>query len=250
MFLRLVVPMVTCLLLVNCVTKYRAENEQLTEVPLDIPPDSWLVHLKKNYIEEIPNNVFINLTHCVQLLLHYNSIKTIGLPAFRGLVALETLHLGRNQISEIHQEFWTDLKRLEVLHLWRNLIKDIPDRGFQGLDSLQNLNLNKNQLTLILKNAFFGLTRLLFLQLHSNNIHTIEPGAFSHFTTNLHTNILVVNNPNIAIHRSQFQSPVNDSRFCRDWTQKGLICHVDICWEISGNCTAERGSCEVPGPGE
>ncbi|XP_046560373.1 toll-like receptor 2 [Haliotis rubra] len=106
---------VTCSSLASgCYTSYSAayqgkvtncQNQNLTQVPSDLPKDIVVLDLQDNLLISIPNNSFSTLRKLRFLFLSHNPLKTLQREAFKGLDKLETLEmscgtlsLGRNNV--------------------------------------------------------------------------------------------------------------------------------------------------------
>ena len=177
---------------------YCAENQGLTEVPADIPPNVWNIFLQDNEISVIQTGIFSNFTKCLKLDLDNNKIaelkpemfdgleslwelklsnngmRVIEPGAFLPLVSLVDLWLNRNNISEAHDEVWAGLVSLQKLYLVGNRIKvpkSLPVKLWQ-------LSLQDNEITSIQPGIFSNLTQCQRLNLDNNMITELRPGMF------------------------------------------------------------------------
>ena len=51
---------------ITVTNEYIRNHANLTEVPLDIPPDTTKISLRINHIPELPDGVFSHLEYCVE----------------------------------------------------------------------------------------------------------------------------------------------------------------------------------------
>ena len=113
------------------------------------------LHLDRNDLESLPDDVFDGLDGLRRLRLNDNDLATLPKGAFDGLDGLRRLYLNDNDLD------------------------DLPDGAFDHLESLRRLRLNDNDLSELPDGVFDGLTGLRELWLHSN------PGAPFNLTAEL-----------------------------------------------------------------
>ncbi|XP_004524723.1 slit homolog 2 protein isoform X1 [Ceratitis capitata] len=178
---------------VNFAVLLDALNTYAKEKPID------LLYINNSTINELPNNVFENLSvHNVQL--SSCQITKINDDAFRGQeTVLRNLNLQDNLLTEVPMQAMKSLSKLNLLDLSKNSITFIPNGAFSSLSKLSTLKLNDNNVTLdvaafgglegCLKNlnlkgtrqrripeSIRGLKSLAFLDLSLNGIKEL-PGA-------------------------------------------------------------------------
>ena len=153
-------------------------GEGITEVPSDIPAQTYAIHLRWNQIEVIGENSFSNLRMCFVLDLRQNRIHTIEDGALDDLVSLKRLQLDDNAIEELRQDVFVGLINCMYLTLDTNNIHTIHRGALDGLQSLTELILTRNKLTILRSHTFTRLTKLRRLWLQINEIKTIEPECF------------------------------------------------------------------------
>eukprot|EP00102_Acyrthosiphon_pisum_P022725 XP_016659935.1 PREDICTED: leucine-rich repeat-containing protein 24-like [Acyrthosiphon pisum] len=78
---------------VNCYFK------ELDRIPDRIPPDTELLFLNENKVENIRTGVFNNLTSLETLTLDHNKIHKLDLEMFKGLIKLDSLQLDHNPLT-------------------------------------------------------------------------------------------------------------------------------------------------------
>ena len=66
--------------------EYYVPNNDLTSVPVDIPPETTSVDLSHNRITNLTSGVFRNLSRCTNLELSYNRISHLEFGSFSGLI--------------------------------------------------------------------------------------------------------------------------------------------------------------------
>ena len=158
--------------------RYYTEDDQLSEIPTDIPPNVVDVEIHGRQISTIRANVFCNLSQCATLYIG-NNLSKIEPGAFNGLTALTSLSLYKNERERLHFNMFSDINSCKELYLGRNKINEIEPGAFNGLNALTNLLLGGNRLERLSVNMFLGLKNCEELNLGSNEIHEIEPRAFN-----------------------------------------------------------------------
>ncbi|XP_050338770.1 leucine-rich repeat and fibronectin type-III domain-containing protein 2 [Bactrocera neohumeralis] len=119
-----------------------------TQKPID------LLYINNSTINELPNNIFQNLSvHNVQL--SSCQIRKIQNGAFNGQ---ETM--------------------LKNLNLQDNLLTEVPTKAINSLNKLSLLDLSKNRITFVSNSSFSSLKILSTLKLNDNNV-TLDVAAFS-----------------------------------------------------------------------
>ncbi|XP_054623703.1 leucine-rich repeat-containing protein 3B [Dunckerocampus dactyliophorus] len=89
----------------------RCSNQQLTEIPQDIPNDTRRVYLDFNLLTSVPANAFIGLSHLVELDLSHNDISQLEPGAFRGLgSSLQFLDLSANKLVHFNPDSFEGLR--------------------------------------------------------------------------------------------------------------------------------------------
>ncbi len=149
--------------------------QNLTQVPMDIPPDAVKVVLFCNSFTSVPAGVFSYLVQCTCLELYENQIYLVDKQAFKGMTSLLELYLYRNRIPAIGPGTFGDLKFLEILYLWGNTLSSIESGIFSQVHKLKTLLLNKNQISHIEDGAFDYLFSLEILDLAKNRLTTLSP---------------------------------------------------------------------------
>ncbi|XP_018796386.1 PREDICTED: leucine-rich repeat-containing protein let-4 isoform X3 [Bactrocera latifrons] len=119
-----------------------------TQKPID------LLYINNSTINELPNNIFQNLSvHNVQL--SSCQIRKIQNGAFNGQ---ETM--------------------LKNLNLQDNLLTEVPTKAINSLNKLNLIDLSKNRITFVSNSSFSSLKKLSTLKLNDNNV-TLDVAAFS-----------------------------------------------------------------------
>lgn len=113
-----------------------------------------LLYINNSTINELPNNIFVNLSvHNVQL--SSCQISKIQNGAFHGQ---ETV--------------------LKNLNLQDNLLTEVPVKAIKSLSKLNLLDLSKNRITFVSNGSFSSLKKISTLKLNDNSV-TLDVGAFS-----------------------------------------------------------------------
>ncbi|KAM4632629.1 protein flightless-1 homolog isoform 2-T2 [Discoglossus pictus] len=146
-------------------------NNQLTECPreLENAKNMLVLNLSHNSIDQIPNQLFINLTDLLYLDLSDNKLDSLP-PQMRRLVHLQSLSLNNNPLMHAQLRQLTAMTALQTLHL-RNTQRtqsNIPT-SLEGLISLSDVDLSMNDLTRV-PECLYTLVNLKRLNLSSNQI--------------------------------------------------------------------------------
>ncbi|KAK6166303.1 hypothetical protein SNE40_023032 [Patella caerulea] len=161
----------------NCVCRQLTidcTNNSLKAVPPNIPPNTTILILKDNNIEEIPDYIF-NQTSLVSLDISNNNISYLSRNSFYGLETLITLKLQHNRMDftvSYPDDVFKPLVNLKNLDLSSNLVlstinESYPNRALRHLKSLQELNIDGIP-NLNLGEGFSNLTNLLHLNFSGN----------------------------------------------------------------------------------
>nr|XP_056722154.1 protein flightless-1 homolog [Euleptes europaea] len=144
---------------------------QLTECPreLENAKNMLVLNLKQNSIDNIPNQLFINLTDLLYLDLSDNKLESLP-PQMRRLVHLQTLILNNNPLMHAQLRQLPAMIALQTLHL-RNTQRtqsNLPT-SLDGLTNLTDVDLSCNDLSRI-PECLYTLANLRRLNLSSNQI--------------------------------------------------------------------------------
>ncbi|XP_008854140.1 platelet glycoprotein Ib alpha chain [Nannospalax galili] len=184
---------VTSQLEVNC------ENQKLTALPTDLPVDTGILHLSKNYLVTFSTASLVRFPRLTQLYLDeceltslqtpeplplletldlsHNKLKS--LPSLgRALPALTTLDISFNQLTSLAPGALEGLSQLHELYLQNNNLMMLPPRLLMPTPRLRKLNLASNKLGELPPGLLEGLDELDTLYLQGNQLRTIPKGFF------------------------------------------------------------------------
>ena len=177
--------------------KYIKWDNELTEIPTNIPPEVVMVEILSGQITTIRANAFRNLSQCISLYVG-NKISEIEPGAFDGLTALANLSLGY-RLERLYINMFSGISSCEKLFLEHNKITEIERGSFSKLNNVDTLYLNSNNLTTLKAGTFQGLLSARTLILENNTIKFIEEDAFIGLKTieklDLSRNLLKILNP-------------------------------------------------------
>lgn len=160
---------------INC------SNQELTQVPKNIPNNVYEIDLSYNNITSLDNDVFSNLPELYKINLANNAIEDIEKSAFQGSLGIRIIDLTNNSLTQLVSDVFNESPKLEQLWLGGNPI-EMPNIGHfldqkeLRLLDLENCNLTNGDLqldlftpllvlkTLNLRNNFFeGVSVYFFL---------------------------------------------------------------------------------------
>ncbi|KAL7872080.1 hypothetical protein SRHO_G00070630 [Serrasalmus rhombeus] len=159
-------------------TEVNCYKRRLQHFPPTFPPDTWIIKMGENLLQELPADILTSLPKIESVNLDRNSIKSINPQAFSGASRLMLLNLYGNQLTTLPTKGFKDLLNLRFLMLGHNQISTVKPDMFTGMRNLSDLDLPMNSLTMLLPNAFKPLIALKVLDLALNHIQRISPKAF------------------------------------------------------------------------
>ena len=163
---------------------YRKWNQNLTEIPNDIPADALKIDIADNDITTVRANVFAHLTQCKSLHLGTNGISEIEPGAFNGLTALTNFEIWTSELERLFANMFSNLKNCRNMRIQLLRITEVEPGSFNGLTSLTHLYLSWNDRFNVLRAGMFhGLIAIHALSVNHNGMHTIEDGTFANLKT-------------------------------------------------------------------
>ncbi|CAJ0915080.1 unnamed protein product [Ranitomeya imitator] len=148
---------------------------QLTECPreLENAKNMLVLNLSHNSIDNIPNQLFINLTDILYLDLSDNKLDSLP-PQMRRLVHLQTLILNNNPLMHAQLRQLPAMVALQTLHVknTQRTQSNLPT-SLEGLLNLADVDLSMNDLTRV-PECLYTLANLKRLNLSSNQISELS----------------------------------------------------------------------------
>ncbi|KAM4697985.1 protein flightless-1 homolog [Rhinophrynus dorsalis] len=148
---------------------------QLTECPreLENAKNMLVLNLSHNSIDNIPNQLFINLTDLLYLDLSDNKLDSLP-PQMRRLVHLQTLILNNNPLMHAQLRQLPAMVALQTLHLrnTQRIQSNLPT-SLEGLTYLSDVDLSMNDLSRV-PECLYTLVNLKRLNLCSNQISELS----------------------------------------------------------------------------
>eukprot|EP00057_Strongylocentrotus_purpuratus_P011422 XP_011665896.1 PREDICTED: LOW QUALITY PROTEIN: leucine-rich repeat and immunoglobulin-like domain-containing nogo receptor-interacting protein 3 [Strongylocentrotus purpuratus] len=161
-------------------------GRDLTSIPSSLPPDTQILRLEFNRIENISATDFSRMVNLKRLTLYNNMISFIDTNAFQYQQDLEVLNLKYNRIRFIHCQTFRNTQKLVELSLDNNLLQSIENDTFNGLVKLNELEIDGNPLQSLPEGIFNGLTNLRLLDI-SNVVFEVIPSNLFDGLTSLET---------------------------------------------------------------
>ncbi|XP_044286411.1 podocan isoform X2 [Varanus komodoensis] len=172
----------------------------LKNVPKNLPPALYKLHLKNNKLEKIPKGAFSELSGLRELYLQNNKLTNEGMDneTFWKLSSLEYLDLSSNNLSQIPSGL---PRNIVLLHLEKNAIKSIGKDVLTQIKNLEYLLLHNNKLKArgIHPLAFQGLKKLHTVHLYNNQLEKIPSGLPRRVKT-----LMILHNQISEISRNDF----------------------------------------------
>ncbi len=160
------------------VTTYSCTQQNLTEIPSDIPRNVQEIMLWGNNVKVVKTASFSNWTKCFKINLNGNSIRKIQRAAFMGMDCtsefpnLCMIILARNKLRNIKATMWIGLEKVSYLNLDHNALTSISNESFGHLD-IHELRLNSNNLIHVDPLSFKLMPSLHYLHLSYNALQWI-----------------------------------------------------------------------------
>nr|QBP05244.1 toll-like receptor 22c [Boleophthalmus pectinirostris] len=160
-------------------------QNQLTQVPTDIPPTVTSIDLRNNNISKIQLLNFRHFPNVTKLDLNQNSISNIGKHTFSQLISLKLLILSNNTLVKLEDQVFDGLSKLIELRVSFNQIDSVAPNAFRSLKSLSLLDLSSNRLCSIaqLRSSIQHMPQLSNLIIKNNRITTLRSQDLSNSST-------------------------------------------------------------------
>lgn len=133
------------------------------------------LHLMKNKLKKIDNQILLNCKNLINLDLSENQLEELFVPG-----TVKNAKADKNKISKLS---FKDNSELEWLSLTENNLENEAALELNKLVNLKVLNLSRNALTSLSYDSFAYLESLEVLNLSHNKIACIGYGAFGHQTS-------------------------------------------------------------------
>ncbi|XP_028305487.1 podocan-like protein 1 [Gouania willdenowi] len=191
-------------------------HNQLTSVPMGLPPSIIELYLKGNLIKQLHERTFIGMTKLEVLDFSGNKLTNDGLGNSLNVTHLESLNLEANQLEQVPQTLPSSLK---VLNLGSNLISSIKKVAFSNLKKLELLSVARNKVFEVAAGAFRALSFL----------HQLD---FSHNTLQKVPRLLPRNVHSVSLSNNRIRSVPADA-FC--WGNQTLTIGRRVHVELENN---------------
>lgn len=156
------------------------------------------LNLMNNDLETLSraDDCFHSLIHLQNLLLDFNSLKSISSDLFKPLSELVSFSVSFNKITQIDSGTFNELDSIEKLDLSYNQIRKIGSMSFSNLRNIRSINLEGNDIEIMETETFYYLPKLERLKLSFNRIkflslhHFDQVGSLSTLTLALDHNLI------------------------------------------------------------
>ncbi|VDI08041.1 Hypothetical predicted protein [Mytilus galloprovincialis] len=150
-------------------------HRNLTNIP-PLPNNTVHLYLQNNFLMQIPDNAFENMTNLITLDLSFNRLMLYTKQTFTGLRNLQILKLGNNIIYQIPNKTFENMFSLTHLDISFCYFSSLNEKTFSGLVNLLHLKLNNNILNYntkqLPKGSFKALGSLKQLSIQHNNLES------------------------------------------------------------------------------
>lgn len=148
------------------------DHNQLTSVPLGLPPSVKELYLKGNLIGQFRGGAFDGVSELTVLDLSANRLTSKGLlkESLANATHLESLNLEGNRLKQVPRHLPRSLK---TLNLEGNLISSIKKTTLSTLKNLEHLGLARNKIIKVAPGAFKALPVLHQLDLCHNSLRQV-----------------------------------------------------------------------------
>ncbi|GMT08730.1 hypothetical protein PFISCL1PPCAC_27, partial [Pristionchus fissidentatus] len=143
-------------------------SQRLFSVPLSLPANTTVLHLKGNSISSISS--LPSLLQLTALFLSHNRIQSIPENFLDNFPSLTHLALSHNDITAVHS-LAVRSSRLQVLELRHNRIAHISSSALDGLSSLHSLDLSHNHLHSLPTDLLVNAKKLQNFRLNGNPVN-------------------------------------------------------------------------------
>nr|CAH7752067.1 unnamed protein product [Callosobruchus chinensis] len=151
------------------------------------------LHLSRNLIQAVPDDIFANMSNLRRLHLWNNNIEVLTDLTFTGLSNLTNLELRRNRIDTLHQDTFKPLVNLVNISIRSNKLNKIPQNMFSFNKKLKWVDIGLNSRLILPNRLYHNLPELERVDLDGSNIDAIPEDLFQ-LSTNIHTINLQNNN--------------------------------------------------------
>lgn len=127
------------------------------------------LHIVKNSIRNLKNDVFSKLHNLEHLNLHSNMLSDIEKFAFKNLSRLRVVDFRVNKLSKFEEDTFEGLSALEEILLDMNEIKILDRKYFYKNHNLRLISLRNNQIFAILTTFFDDVNSLIQVNLQLND---------------------------------------------------------------------------------
>ena len=195
---------------VNCSSTYSAcyKDENLEEVPKDVPVDTRELDLGGNNITNITVDSFLHLSN------------------------LATLSLKNSNVSNMSPDSFVTLTQIKSLQLAGNSMTSLPDGVFRYQGKLENLDIGDNPLKEIRAQTLIGLTSMTNLRLTFSTLKTIDDKTFkqSPSLSLLQMDITQINNFQTIIYNKDSYPKATDPPEIVVEGRNTILCNESMCW--------------------
>ena len=152
----------------------------ISRLPVFVPSRATQLHLERNTVVVVPENVFRNLPNLTLLDLSFNKITTLGRMCFVGLRRLRKLNLHGNNLDLVRlpKDTFAGLQSLQVLAIaGQGTIGEYPVAILDGLKQLWTLSVRGEEAPL--PENYGRLPKLTTLDLNGGEIRTVSAYSLS-----------------------------------------------------------------------
>ena len=162
-----------------------------------------LLNASAHVFEGLSSLEFLNVSHC-------NNLENLPSNVFNQLTSLISLDLSDNKLNTMHQDLFCNQSKLVRLSVAGNCLPYLNTYMFDDLEELVHLDLQKNIVPFLQPEDFLNLISLQFLNLSLNSLQIIAANTFNTFSETLQT-IDLRDNELLFVSTDSFKVEKNDT---------------------------------------
>ncbi|CAH3165139.1 unnamed protein product, partial [Pocillopora meandrina] len=100
--------------------------------------------LSDNEVEDLPQEIFSNLTNLKTLYLSGNKLRYLPQGIFKGLKQLLIIEIVENEMTQVSVDNFKEIRQLKILYMQYNKMREIPSGFFDVLKDILRVSFDTN----------------------------------------------------------------------------------------------------------